>query len=103
MSSLDERTKIPLGWAIGIVMTILTTVGQAAVSHYKISLHDDEIKEIKSDMKEKAKADAERDLSLKEISGKLDSLDEKLDDKMSEVKESVDKLDRRLSRENNRR
>lgn len=103
MSSLDERTKIPLGWAIGIVMTILTTAGQAAVSYYKISLHDDEIKEIKSDMKEKAKADAERDLSLKEISGKLDSLDEKLDDKMSEVKESVDKLDRRLSRESVRR
>lgn len=99
MSILDEKTKIPIGWAGAIVIALLSAVGSGAVAQYRINDHDYQLKELKSDLKEKAKADAERDLDLEKMSGKLDGMDEKLDD----VKDSIEKLDRRLNRENNHR
>lgn len=99
MSSLDERTKIPIGWAGAIVIALLGVVSSAAVAQYRINDHDYQLKELKADLKEKAKADAERDLDLREMSGKLDGLNDKMDD----VKRSVEKLDRSFNRENTRR
>lgn len=99
MSEINDRTKIPLAWAATIGLSLLTGVASAAVSQYKISVHDEEIKELKADLKEKAKADASRDLDLEKMNGKLDSMDEKLDD----VRSSIDNIDSRLNRENSRR
>jgi peptidoglycan hydrolase CwlO-like protein len=98
MSDINDKTKIPLAWAVAIGMSLVTGVASAAVSQYKISVHDEEIKELKADLKEKAKDDVNRDLSLKEMNGKMDSVADKIDD----LKDSVDKLDRRLRDSNHR-
>lgn len=95
MSEINEKTKIPLAWAVTIGATVITTVASVAVSQYKISVHEEAIKELKSDLKEKAKADASRDLDLREMNGKLDNVV----DKIVEVKDSVNKLERSISRE----
>lgn len=99
MAEINDKTKIPLGWALAIGASLLTGVASAAVSQYKISVHDEEIKELKQDLKDKAKDDINRDLDLREMNGKLDNVV----DKIGEVKEAVNKLERSVSRERDRK
>lgn len=88
MSELNDRTKIPLAWAMAIVVSLASVVATAAVDQYRVGDLEKKVDASQVDMKQHDKEDQERDIVQAKMIEKLSSMDETLKDIKDQLKEN---------------
>ncbi len=87
MATLDDKTKIPLIWAVTIVVSLASIIGEGFVGHYRIGVAEDHIKDILADAKAKETNDQVRELRL-----------QRLEDGIVSIKETLKSIDENVER-----
>lgn len=85
-SSITSKTKIPLVWAVSILLSLSSAIGTAAVAHYRLTQLEEKWSEFKTDHETHVKVETAHDLriqavelGLANISRTLDRIEVKLD------------------------
>lgn len=88
MSELSDKTKIPLAWGVGIIMSLTGVAATAAVDQYRVGDLEKKVDASQADMKQHDKEDQERDIVQAKMIEKLSSMDETLKDIKDQLKEN---------------
>ncbi len=87
---IGEKTKIPLSWAVAIMISLGGTVATASVDQYRIGALEERFKESAREQRKHDDEDNKRDLQLAHVNDKLQSIDDTLKDMKDMIKENQD-------------
>lgn len=87
MSTIDEKTKLPLSLVIALVTAFVSIAGTAAVSHYRLSQLEKEWDQFKIEQTESTKVSQQQELKLQRLDLTLDN-----------IKENLESINRKLDR-----
>lgn len=86
MATINEKTKIPLGWAIAIVATLVGLASNFGVAHWRLNSAEAtenklqaRTEKVEADIVDQKIQSGKVGVALENISKKLDELDKKLD------------------------
>ena len=72
---LNDKTKIPLGWAITILMSISGVIGSAAVAHYRLARLEADWALYQKGMEAKTEIDRAQELKIQRLEITLQSIE----------------------------
>lgn len=86
MSDINQKTRIPLGWAVTIIVTVISVAFNAGIAHFRLQNLQKQWQEYKVSRVDSQRGFREQqlklqrlDLTLDNISKRLESIDRKLD------------------------
>ena len=87
MNEIHEKTKIPLGWAVTIIMSLSGMVGTGAVAHYRLTRLENDWQSYQNVMEAKSDVDRVQELKIQRLEITLQS-----------IEASLNRIDARLER-----
>jgi len=78
MNELNDKTKLPLGWALTILGTLSSVIGTGAVAHYRLNMLEREWETYKLNLDSKSDTDRLQELKIQKLEITLQGIDSAL-------------------------
>lgn len=87
MSELSDKTKIPLAWAAGIIVSLCSVVATAAVDQYRVGDLEKRFSNSERDKEKHDDEDMKRDIAMVQVVDRLKSIDDTLKEMKDDAKD----------------
>jgi peptidoglycan hydrolase CwlO-like protein len=94
MSDINEKTKLPLGWAVTIMATVMSVAFTAGTAHLRLQNIEEQVKRYQEAQASHDHLDAEHELKLQRLDINLTNINDKLEN----ISKKIDELGERRGR-----